>query len=342
MTINDFRKQFFALVEQSARIVITSHTSPDDDSIGSVLSLYALLAKKYPQKQIRMMYSGATLNRWKVFSMFEKIEWVDDIANHIDHDDLVIILDASRNYLCTTFPEKLSLVKMRIAIDHHRSTADTFSLLLQDVHCTSNCELLFHVFFEGETIDRAVAEYLLAGITGDTGVLRYVPPEQSHVFTIVKELVEIVGMRIDEFRSRFTSIPMKILPLLQELSKNITFAAVEGWPPLQYSYLDRSVVSQGNYSDDDISAASHLHISHYLPKVEGYTWGFVITPRTDNTCRISGRSLPESVNVRDMHERLGIGGGHDQASGGSFQEADPNACIERVLEWMKNNTPLLG
>ncbi len=95
-----------------------------------------------------------------------------------------------------------------------------------------------------------------------------------------------------------------------------------------------------------MSAASHIYMGQYLPRVQGYAWGFVITPRIDGSTRMSGRSLATSVNVRDMHERLGIGGGHDRASGGIFKkeniDVEPKQCIVEVLEWMEHNVPLIG
>jgi nanoRNase/pAp phosphatase (c-di-AMP/oligoRNAs hydrolase) len=96
-------------------------------------------------------------------------------------------------------------------------------------------------------------------------------------------------------------------------------------------------------TDEDMSAASHIYMSQYLTRIEGYGWGMVLTPRADGSCRISMRSLPGSVNVRDLQERLGAGSGHDRAAGGAFKDvSEPSECIARVLEFMKANKPVLN
>ena len=340
MTISEFKEKFFTLVEESERIVITSHMSPDDDSIGSVLIMLAVLKERYPTKDIRIMYSNSPLDRWRSLDNFEKIEWKDDIANHVTEEDLIVMLDASRHYLCTKLPEQLSALPHRVAIDHHVSQADEFELIFQDSQYSSNVELLYRIFLEDKDLSKYVAEYLLLGVLGDTGNFRHVKPGQEDVFDLAKKLLPTVGVSIDEFKSRFGGIPRKIIPLMQELTKNITYETVEGWPQVQYSYINRASIK--SFTEDEISAASHLYIGQYLTQVEGCPWGFVITPRHDGTCRISGRSLPKSVNIRDMFERLGIGGGHDRASGGKFNESDPQKCVAKVLEWMHSNKPTLG
>ncbi len=342
MTTSEFRDQFFALCDMAQKIVITSHMSPDDDSIGSVLILHRILSKKYSEKSIRILYSGNVVNRWHAFDNFEKIEWVDDIALH-STDELLVMLDASQHHRCSRFPEKLTQLEKRIVIDHHASDADEVTLIYKDIECTSNCELLYRIFLRDTAIDRSLAELLLLGVLGDTGGFRHLKPTQFEVMIFGKMLMEIVGISIDEFQSRYGGIPVRIMPLLQELAHQTTFVTIEEWPPLQYTYLSRQMIRQGNYTDEEISAASHIYLGQYLPRVKGYDWGFVITPRSDTGCRISSRSLPTSINVRKLHEHLGVGGGHDRASGGSFKDiSEPTDCITHVLEFMKTNKPLIG
>jgi phosphoesterase RecJ-like protein len=340
-TFSSFRESFFALVKNAENIIITSHYSPDDDSIGSVLSLYQILKNNYQNKNIRIIYTGVPVSRYSVIPYFEHIEWVSDVSEYVKHSDVWVFLDANQYGRFSKQSDILEQVSVSICIDHHASLPDKFSLVLIDPTITSTSELIYRAFDLENNITKDLAQSVLLGILGDTGNFSYVPPSQSGVFLIAKHLVETVGMPIDGFRARYGGIPKRIIPLLQELVKNTTYSNISGWPDGQYSFIDRDVLSMSQYSDEDISAASHIYMGQYLPRVEGYTWGFVITPRTDSTCRMSGRSLPGSVNVRDLHERLGIGGGHDRASGGYFVEIDPSVCILKVLEWMKENKPLL-
>ena len=342
MTTSEFRAQFFALAQGAQRIVITSHMSPDDDSIGSVLSMRRILLQQYPQKDIRILYTGTMVSRYRVFDDFEKIEWVDDVGNHLEGVDMLVMVDASGYARFSKSPQNLQQVPITVAIDHHASEPDDFTLLYKDETCSSNTQLIYSIFIAESDYDASMASYLLLGILGDTGNFAYVQPSRTEVFVLAKALVEKVGMPIDQFRSRYGGIPKRIIPLLQELVKNIRYETIETWPPAQYTYIDRAVLVAGDYTDEDMSAASHIYMGQYLPRVEGFGWGFVITPRSDGGCRMSSRSLPTSVNVRMLHEGLGNGSGHDRASGGFFAEPDPRACIEAVLGWMRAHPATIG
>lgn len=342
MDLATFRIQALELVQGSSHIVISAHAGPDDDSIGSVLSVYTILHGMFPEKDIRIIYTGDPVTRYKCFKAFEKIEWVEDIADHLNDTDLFIMLDVNRFARVSKKAQEMPETIKTICIDHHsNSVHDSFTLELIDSTYTSNSELIYHAFNIEETLTPELAEYILLGVLGDTGNFRYIGPKQTEVFDVAKKLIEVSGVAISEFRSRYGGIPKEIIPLLQDLVKNTTYKEITGWPALQYSYISREVAEQGNYTDEDISAASHIYISQYLTQVVGYNWGFVITPRSNGACRISARSLPGSVNVRDMHERMGVGAGHDRAAGGEFKESNPEQCVETVFTWMSENTPVL-
>lgn len=338
MTTEDFKEKFFKLVEEANSVVITSHLSPDDDSIGSVLLMHKILIDKYPKKTIRVIYSGQRIDRYSIFKNFEIIEWVDDIVENLDGVDMILTLDASNWRRFSKFGEKLTSIPIKVGVDHHASLPDEYTLLFKDETASSNTELLYRLFVEGQEYSKEIAEYILLGLHGDTGGFAYIGPDKTSVFILVKDLIEKVGMSIDLFRSRYMGIPHRVIPLLQELVKNTTYKTIGSWPPVQFTFIEEIK----DYSDEDMSAASHIYMSQYLPRVEGYSWGFVITPRTDNTCRMSGRSLSGSVDVRIFHEQLGIGSGHIRASGGYFKEIDPKICLEKVVEFMKNNKPVLS
>lgn len=342
-----FRRDFFALVEKAENIAITSHFSPDDDSIGSVLSVYTILTTKYPNKNIRIIYTGNKVDRYVSFSHFDTIQFVPDVVNELDRVDLLIMLDGGTFKRFSKMPEQLQAkAPTTIVIDHHAGVPDQFTLSLILPTFSSNCEILFRAFDVEQMLTKELAESLFIGILSDTGNFSHITPEQSGVFLVAKILLEHIGVSIDTFRARYGGIPQRVIPLLQELVKNTTYVAVPGWPAAQYTYIDRLIMTEGHYTDEDMSTASHIYMGQYLPRVEGYRWGFVATPRIDGSCRMSSRSLANSVNVRQLHERLGVGSGHDRAAGADFKreniDREPKQCIVEVLQWMEHNVPLVG
>ena len=94
---SEFKIEFFKLIENSQNILITSHISPDEDAIASVLSMYEILSNKYTAKNIRIAISSEPQDRLKIFKHYEKIEFVNDISNHLTDTDLLIMLDGSQH-----------------------------------------------------------------------------------------------------------------------------------------------------------------------------------------------------------------------------------------------------
>jgi phosphoesterase RecJ-like protein len=343
----DFQKSFWEYIEKGEKIVITAHVSPDDDSIASVLSTYTILTKKYPTKDIQIIYTAERIERYGIFHNFEKINFVADLADHIAGIDTLITLDVSGFARVSKNPEKIKNIPVRLCIDHHGSTPDDFTCGLIVPEYSSNAELIYTTLKGEEFLDRDLAELFLLGILGDTGNLTHIDAHQTEVFSIVKKLVEIGNIRIDIFLSRYRTIPKNIVPLLQEFVKNTTYVDMANWPSAQYSFVERSFMEAGGFSDEDMSAASHIYMGQYLPRIQGQTWGFVCSPRSDGGVRMSSRSLVGSVNVRIFAEMQNIGGGHDRAAGANFKSINGEKievvpCIEKVLEFMKNNTPTIG
>ncbi len=347
ISIETFRESFFSLISKSNSIVITAHLSPDDDSIASVLGMYSVLSVRFPEKKIQIIYTGEIVERYNIFFNFDKIQWVKDIGENLDTVDTLILLDVNKYGRASLLPEKLSGVQTRICIDHHGSAPDEFTLSLIESGYSSNAELIYTALGAEEYLNKEIAEIFLLGILGDTGNLTHIDGHQTEVFSIVKKLVEVGNIRIDSFLSRFRTIPKQIMPLLQEFVKNTTYKEIPGWPPIQYSYVTREFSEKHNFSDEDMSAASHIYMGQYLPRIENQPWGFVFSPRSDGGVRMSSRSMPGSVNVRIFSESLGVGGGHDRASGANFKNDDGTpmqleTCVDKVFEFMKNNKPVLS
>ncbi len=345
--IETFRESFFSLISEANSIVITAHFSPDDDSIASVLGMYSILSIKFPEKKIQIIYTGEIVDKYKIFFNFEKIQFVKDVGENLEGVDTIILLDCSKFSRPSTLPNILVQVPVSICIDHHGSAPDNFTLSLIDPTYSSNAELIYTILEAGQYLDKNLAEIFLLGILGDTGNLTHIDRSQTQVFDIVKKLVDVGNIRIDSFLSRFRTIPKKIMPLLKEFVKNTTYQELPGWPPVQYSFVTRAFSEEHNFSDEDMSAASHIYMGQYLPRIENQPWGLVFSPRIDNGVRMSSRSIVGSVNVRILCESMGIGGGHDRASGANFKNDDGapmqvENCVDKVFEFMKNNKPVLS
>ena len=362
---DQFRTDFFKLVGEAKNICITTHVSADEDAIASILAAYRLLTDKYPMKDIQIIHSGEPNKRFQSFQNFDKIQFVPDLSDHLDKFDLLVLLDGSNYHRFTPKPEKIKEFQGKtICIDHHSSPADEFDLALISPHIPSTAEIIYLAFYlpaealasglrsrsyfggvgkEGRdaSVDKPLAEILLLGILGDTGNFTYLKPDQTNTFLTAKRLVEEGGIEIASLQSRYRTIGPKILTALGELIKNTTYHKLDNWPDFQTSFLDREFVSKNNLTDREIGEAAEIYTTFFIRSIVGYKWGFTIRPKSNGECNVSMRSLPGSVNVRELAERMGIGGGHDRAAGGTFRESgkilEAEECLEKVLVWMKEN-----
>lgn len=342
---SEFTSTFFDLVNKANKTVITAHESPDDDSIGSVLSVCEILTTKYPSKSIRIIYSGEPEGKYRIFKNYDKIEFVPDLAEEISEIDLLIVLDGSQFSRFSKQPEKLRAIPNIICIDHHSSPIDGFALSLVSPAYPSCSEIIYLALCTDFEVSRELAEIFMLGILGDTGNFTYLKPHQTETLTTAKRLLEISKIEIQEFQSRYRTISKQVFDVIQELIKNTSYSSASGWPNFQYAFVEEVSRIKGECTDSEVSEASHIYMSHYLRTIKDHPWGFVITPKLNGDCGISSRSLPKSVSVRDMMERMKLGGGHDRAAGGTFKKVggDVSAkdCVEKVLSWINNNKPAI-
>ncbi len=121
--------------------------------------------------------------------------------------------------------------------------------------------------------------------------------------------------------------------------KNSKIKKIKNWPEFVYSYINIDKCIKFGYTDNDISEGSS-YFTRYLRAVNGVEWGMVITPRLqDMSHSVSFRSSPGSVVTREIGEKMGIGGGHDRASGGKIVTKDTKESIKTILDWLKKNKP---
>jgi len=350
----DFKSEFFNLIEKANSIVITSHTSPDDDSIGSILSVFQIIKQKYPQKKLRAVQTGEKIDRYNYFENYQSVEFVLDMADSLGDADLLIFLDGLKQSRFSKNPDKLSkFTGKTVCIDHHSSSPDNFDLSLIDALSMSTCGLIYRLFNKDIEITKPLAESLFLGILGDSGNYGFIRPSDIEIFDISKDLVTKGQINIQEFQSKYNFISERIFALFQELIKNTQFVQIENWPKFNYSFIEREYLEKEKFSDSEANIASALYVGdfptmgNFVRTVKDYSWGFTLTLKQNGSCSISLRSLPSSVNVRLLMEQMQIGGGHDRAAGGTFLSngqaiLQPNECLEKLFKWMKENQPVLS
>ena len=308
------------------------------------MSLRYLLSQKYPHKKIKIIISGRSVDRFSSFKNYNQINFVSDVLEYIKSDDLLIVVDGSQYSRFSNLWPTQQIENQTICFDHHQSPPDNFNLVLQRPTSSSTAELIYQLDSKLQN-DSNFCELILLGILGDTGTFNYIKPGQYHVLRVVEKILNVTKIDIQEYKSKYNYITFEGFKSIQEFSHNTTFHQIGSWPPFSVSLVSRDFVKENNLTDGQIGEGSDIFVSIFTRSIQGYPWGISIKPRSDGSCGLSLRSLPGSVNVRKLMEDTGFGGGHNRASGGTVKiegkEASPEEVKEIVLNWIKQNLPVL-
>ena len=328
---DEVRFEVIRRIGKAKNIVISGHISPDDDSIASAISTYYAITRKLGHKgSVRIVYPGVRMPRWNPFELYEHVEFTDDLAGEIADADLAIFVDGNQWH-------RFGLEKMdveTICIDHHHYETLEFDLNIIDPTAASTTEMIEKLFYSTDALDETIAPILLMGILGDTGRFRFITPKNAQVLITAHRLIMESNLDVQSFLAGYHLRSLNGHPLYVKLLSRSRIIDIPGWPTAMYSYLTEE--ESDGADDDPISEAAHQFVSYAL-QVESIDWTFVVTPRSDGSSKVSLRSLPESVNVKDLAVLMGIGGGHDRASGGRFEKLTPGRAAQWMLEWCRSH-----
>lgn len=168
-----------ARLQSISNILITTHTNPDGDAIGSSLALAAWLSKRGHQVHVMIPDPFPEFLSW--------MNGQDSIVIFRDHPDLCttlineasIIIAADYNdfdRLNDAAPLVRGSSALKVLIDHHLNPANDFNLQVSKTAISSTSELVYAIMeYAGDLalLDREMAECLYAGIITDTGSLSY-------------------------------------------------------------------------------------------------------------------------------------------------------------------------
>lgn len=312
-----------SLLSTKKRIVLTSHTNPDGDAIGSVLAMYHFLIQMdhevqmivpnpYPdfltwmpgQEKI-MIYQS---NKEECEQLMENAE----ILFSLDYNAPARLKDAAMAF------EQAQGIK--ILIDHHIQPKEEFyDYVYSTVDTSSTCELVYEflVSINPGLLNKSIAENLYVGIITDTGSFSYACNSEK-TFRIVSELYKlgIDGVAINRLvYSNNTEGRLRLLgyALSEKLVVLEKYATA-------YISLTKKELKSFNYREGDTEG-----LVNYALSIKGIRFAVLFSERPKKI-RLSLRSVGEfSVNqiARDHYK----GGGHKNAAGG-----DSFLSMEKTLE----------
>jgi phosphoesterase RecJ-like protein len=190
-------EQFYPILNQPFKAVITAHQKPDGDAMGSTLGLYHFL------KQLGHEVTVISPTNWAQF-----LDWMPGVDQVIDfeankNEASQIIADADYVF-CLDFnilhrtkhlePIIKDSKALKILIDHHQQPdTPSFAYGISDVKMSSTCEMVYDFIVQSghsNLINLDIATCLYTGLMTDTGSFRF-PSTTASVHKIVAHLKEL-------------------------------------------------------------------------------------------------------------------------------------------------------
>jgi bifunctional oligoribonuclease and PAP phosphatase NrnA len=313
-------KEINKKIENSKKILISSHESPDADAFGSVLSLNLVLNKMGLDPYLYISgFSGGSLG---FLPDFFKIRGT--FPENIDFD-LVFGLDYG-NFTRLNIPENCFSDEKIVTVDHHEGYHKG-EIKVVDKKSSSACEMIYewlkNIPPSGLEIEKDIAECLLTGIVADTGGF-------SHISTS-PETLKAASFLLSKGASlpKITNSVLSSKSIFQKGSSGIfgkVLSRIKVVPDqkLVYSWLSFDDLNR-SFLPFDLNG-----IPSVLCKEAGCNFALFLFEYEKRKIKGSLRSEPfKGIRVDSIARKLG-GGGHPYASGFK-QEGTVDSVLKNVL-----------
>ena len=320
-------------IDQAKSILITSHKSPDGDSVGCSVGLYQYLKKLNKTVQICHPDNAPHFLTWIKGSediiSFENDS--DKVRDCFFKSDLIFCLDYNASYRLCSDMEKLldDSTANKILIDHHPNPSINAVVSISDVSRSSTSELICELIDsigDAALIDHLISEPLYAGMITDTGSFRY-PSVSSRTHDIVSILLKsgidhsMVHSNIYDTNS-IDRLKLRSFAVCNKME-------ILDHYPLGIISLTKEELERYNFQKGDTEGLVNVILS-----VEGVKIGVILIEK-GGCIKMSFRSK-EQYYVNEFANKYFSGGGHKYAAGGMSE-----LSIDDTINKLKSLIPEL-
>ncbi len=319
------------LLSETKKIVITTHTNPDGDAIGSSLALFGMLKLLKHQVSVIIPDEMPDFLKWMPYVETVIVNSLQPTlsADLFKQADIIFCLDFNSINRVAGLSSILKDSKaIKILMDHHLHPGHFCNYIFSVIGISSTSELLYGFFkqcaFEN-LINKEIATCLYVGIMTDTGCFSYSVNQAETYFTVSK----LVQTNIDclyihnQVYSTFTSDRLRLLGFC--LSDGLFIL-----PEFNTAYirLTKEEMNKYNFRTGDTEG-----IVNYPLSIKEIKFSAIFMER-ENYTKISFRSKG-SFSTDEFARKHFNGGGHMNASGSNW-EASLDETITKFKSALHN------
>ena len=334
-------EDFYPILNQPFKAVITAHQKPDGDAMGSILGLYHFL------KQLGHEVTVISPTNWAQF-----LDWMPGVEQVIDFEankskaseivanvDYIFCLDF--NILHRTKhlePVIQSSNAQKILIDHHQQPDIlSFTYGVSDVKMSSTCEMIYDIIVQSghsNLINIDIATCLYTGLMTDTGSFRF-PSTTASVHKIVAHLKEL-GLQHakihENIYDNFTEGRLKFMG-------NAFLNRMTVLPEYKTAIL---AIPKTDIYKYDLKTGDTEGLVNYLLSIEGIKFAAIVIDREEErkwSFRSKG-NFDVNIFARTHFE----GGGHANAAGGRSSKSVDETLndFKKIIENYKSQLTQLN
>jgi phosphoesterase RecJ-like protein len=303
-------------VIEAENIVVTAHTNPDGDAVGSALAI---------AMAVRSMGKTPVVVLEKLGEEFELLEGRDMLYTGDVKElecDLLIAVDCGNVQRLCCGEELLKRAKVSYNLDHHISNENYADFNIVNGSASSACEVVYECINDAVEIDKAIATALYCGILTDTGCFRHnCTSRRTHEIAGV-----LVEKGVDTAYLHYKLLMEHTIAQGRVLARAIDNVVTDSG--ITYSMLTSDEISASGAQAGDLGG-----IIDYLLNIKGTRVAMLATERGEDIVKLSLRS--RDVDVNAVAAVFG-GGGHILAAGATVNGCGIKAVVDKAVLEIKN------
>jgi len=299
-------------LRNSNQVLITTHSNPDGDAIGSLVAMGQYLTQM--GKRVTM-YNDSPIPA--VYRFLPAVHQVQRDFPENDGYDTAVVLDCGDIVRVGDAAGKVGRIPVVINIDHHVTNTEFGHLRYIDTEASATAEILWRLFKKmAAPIDQNIATAIYTGILTDTGSFRFSNTTRE-AFAICEETVRLGVDPSKVAKHVYGTYSLGRIKLL-----NLALNSIELSPngKLSMMILTQNMLEQTRTRPEDVDG-----LINYARSIEDVRIAALIQEHTNGDHRESSAhryhvSLRSdgSVDVARFAARHG-GGGHASAAGYSLE-----------------------
>ncbi|MBX7257160.1 MAG: bifunctional oligoribonuclease/PAP phosphatase NrnA [Candidatus Hydrogenedentes bacterium] len=292
-------------LNEGQSILVTSHTSPDGDAVGSLLAM-AHFVRALGKQQVTCSLADPTPRAYTWLPGAQDIVPPGSLQATFD---VVVIIDAHQ---CSRIGEVEKLITESttlIALDHHLAETIDAPIHVVNPSYAAACEIVIDLFeLAGLPISREAAECAYVALITDTGSFRY-SNTNPRAHRTAARLLE-AGVDVAEISARIFDTMTR--PRFDLLGRVLQRAHVSPNGLFASAQLTLADMEETGAKGEDVDG-----LINYLRNIEGVQLAALFREAGPGITKVSFRARPP-VNCAEMLREFG-GGGHAAAAGATLQ-----------------------